>query len=122
MLDSATYSDVDLINEMVHRYAPNGRAFVATPYWPGAYAMERRRSPLWEIYATTGRSESFQQEEIGRLKTANPGFAIVLDFPLDSREELRYSHTHQLTLAYIEKNFERLPSSNPYYLVFKAKD
>ncbi|MEA9556926.1 hypothetical protein VC273_13710 [Xanthomonas nasturtii] len=122
VLDSPTFSDVDLINRMVSRYAPDGRAFVATPYWPGAYAMEQRRSPLWEIYATTGRNDSFQQEEVERLKAANPGFAIVLDFPLDSREELRYSKTHPLTLAYIEAHFERLPSSNPYYLVFKAKD
>ena len=33
------------------QYAPNGRSFVVTPLWPGAYALLRRKSPMWEIYA-----------------------------------------------------------------------
>ncbi|MBB3826550.1 hypothetical protein [Xanthomonas vesicatoria] len=106
---------------MVRQYTPNGRAFVATPYWPGAYAMQQRRSPLWEIYATSGRSDYFQKEEVVRLRAANPGFAIVLDLPLDSREELRYRHAHLLTLVYIEAHSEQLPLSNPFTLFSRKK-
>ena len=122
LLTPAVASDIALLRDLEQRYAPAGRSFVATPYWPGAYALLQRRSPLWEIYATTARGAPFQEAEIERLRRANPGFVIVFDFPLDNREELRYSHTHPLIDRYIRDHFVAIPSANPNYRIYRAED
>jgi len=122
MLDPATASDIGLIHQLVSDYAPHGRAFVTTPYWPGAYALMNQRSPLWEIYATPPRTEAFQRQEIARLQAADPGFVLILEFPLDNRDELRYSRTHPVMFKYVEEHFLSVPSPNPNYLIFRAPD
>lgn len=114
--------DIALLRDLAARYAPAGRSFVATPYWPGAYALLERRSPLWEIYATTPRGAAFQAAEIERMRRADPGFVLVFDFPLDNREELRYSRTHPIMDRYIRDHFVALPSTNPNYRIYRAAD
>jgi hypothetical protein len=107
-VDPGTASDVALLSKLVEKYARNGRAFVATPYWPGAYAVFARKSPMWDIYALFPRSEGFQQREIERIKQANSGFVLVLDHALDGREELRFRNTHPLIDRYVKENYESL--------------
>ncbi|MEC3888281.1 hypothetical protein [Xanthomonas campestris] len=121
ILPNSVVADVVLLEKLVGQYAPGQRSFVATPYWPGAYAMFNRRSPLWEIYATTGRDEAFQKTEISRLQAAQPGFVLIYDFPLDNREELRYSNTHALMDRYVRENYFELPSPNPSYRIYRPR-
>lgn len=121
VVDNQTASDVALLRRLTGEYASHGRPFVAVPYWPGAYAYFGQRSPLWEIYATPPRSAAFQRDEIRRLAAADPGFVVLLEFPLDNREELRYSRTHPLIMQYIVEHFDRLPSANPNYMLFRSR-
>jgi hypothetical protein len=118
-VDANTASEIALLRKLAVEYAPNGQSFVATPFWPGAYPLLERKSPMWEIYALFPRSESFQQLEIQRIKAANPGFILIFDFPLDGREELRFRNTHALIHQYISNNFELLPDSpGPAYQIY----
>lgn len=120
-VDPGTASDVGLLRELADQYASDGRSFIATPFWPGAYALLERKSPTWEIYALFPRTQAFEQAEIERIKTARPGFVLVFDLPLDGRDELRFQNTHPLTHQYIMDHFELLPNSpNPAYQIFKA--
>lgn len=122
LVDPGTANDVGLLRKLADQYAPKGQSFIATPFWPGAYALLERKSPIWELYALFPRSQAFEQAEIERIKTAKPGFAFVLDLPLDGRDELRYRYTHPLIHQYILNNFEPLPNSpNPAYQIYKAK-
>ncbi len=115
-------NDVHLLRKLTDEYAPDGRSFIATPFWPGAYALLGKKSPMWEIYPLFPRNEGFQQEEIERIKIANPGFILVYDWPLDGREELRFRNTHSLIHRYIVDNFELLPDSpNPAYQIYKPR-
>jgi hypothetical protein len=107
-VDPGTASDVALLSKLVEKYARNSRAFVATPYWPGAYAVFARKSPMWDIYAIFPRSAGFQQREIQRIKQVNPGFVIVLDHAMDGREDLRFRNTHPLIDRYVKENYESL--------------
>ena len=117
-----TASDINLIYKLAEEYAPSERLFVATPFWPGAYALLEKKSPMWEIYALFSRNEDFQQKEIERIKESKPGFVIVFDFPLDGREDLRFKNTHPLIQQYILENFEPIPySQNPAYQIYKGK-
>jgi hypothetical protein len=121
-VDPGTANDIALLRKLAEEFAPNGRSFVATPFWPGAYALLERRSPMWEIYALFSRSEAFENREIERIEAANPGFIFVFDLPLDGREELRFKNTHPLTHRFILENFDPIEvSQNPAYRIFKAR-
>ncbi len=113
---------IALLRRLAEQYAPNGQSFIATPFWPGAYALLERRSPMWEIYALFPRSEAFEKMEIDRIQAAGPGFALVLDIPLDGRDELRFKNTHPLANQYIMDNFILLSDTpNQVYQVYKSK-
>jgi hypothetical protein len=117
-----TASDIDLLRKLADEYAPNSQSFITAPFWPGAYPLLERKSPMWEIYALFPRSEGFQQLEIERIKMSSPGFILIFDFPLDGREELRFRNTHPLIHQYILNNFKLLPDSpNPAYQIYNAK-
>lgn len=122
LVDPSAANEIALLRKLAHQYAPNGQSFIATPFWPGAYALFERRSPMWEIYALFPRPESFEKKEIERIKAAAPGFALVFDLPLDGRDELRFRNTHPLINQYILNNFDLLPdSSDPTYHIYKAR-
>lgn len=122
LVDKATASEVGLLFKLVNQYASNGQSFIATPFWPGAYPLLNRRSPMWELYALFPRTPVFERAEISRIKEANPGFALVFDMPLDGRDELRFRNTHPLIHQYILDNFEPLSKlSNPAYQIYKKK-
>ena len=122
-VDSGTASDVGLLRKLAEQYVSDGQSFIATPFWPGAYPLLGRKSPMWEIYALFPRSQAFEQAEIERIKTARPGFALVFDLPFDGRDELRFRKTHPLIHQYFLDHFERLHDSpNPAYQIYRAKE
>jgi hypothetical protein len=108
--DDANYLEV--INALAGQYSPNGRSFVVTPLWPGAYAALRRKSPMWEIYALFPRSEDFQKREIERIRQASPGFVFVVDYAYDRQDSLRFRNTHSLMDRFFRENFERLSDAD----------
>lgn len=104
---------LEMLKKVDDQFAHGDRTFIVTPFWPGAYAVLKRRSPMWEIYALFPRTEAFEHAEIERIKAANPGFAIIIDAPLDEREELRFRNTHPLVNKYIREHFGRLDGFTP---------
>ncbi|OZB59449.1 MAG: hypothetical protein B7X39_11545 [Lysobacterales bacterium 14-68-21] len=121
-MDLGTARDVSLLRSLASEYAPHGRSFIAVPYWPGAYALLGRKSPMWEIYPLSPRPAAFEREEIKRIQASKPGFVLVFDMPLDGRDALRFQNTHPLTYQYILDNFDPTSGSpNPAYRIFKAK-
>lgn len=111
MVDLNTASILAKLKDTVDQYAPNGRSFVAAPLWPGAYALHRRKSPMWEIYALFPRENEFQRQEIERIKAAEPGFVLILDIPVDGRDDLRFSNTHALVEQFIRDRFDSMTSA-----------
>lgn len=123
-VNAQTASDVALLRTLADEYAPGGRSFVAAPYWPGAYALMDRHSPMWEIYALLPRSAEFQDREIERIRSANPGFVVLVNSELDAgRDDLRFRNTHPLVQKFIEDNFDLLPNApSADYQIFKNRD
>jgi hypothetical protein len=121
-VDPGTASDVALLRRLADEYAPDSRSFIAAPFWPGAYALMERRSPMWEIYALFPRSGEFEDREIERVKAADPGFVVLLNSSLDGREALRFRNTHPRIQKFIEENFDRVTeSANSDYEIFKKR-
>ncbi|MEM6985741.1 MAG: hypothetical protein AAF499_04300 [Pseudomonadota bacterium] len=113
--------EVAELRRLADEHAPDGRSVYVAPYWPGAYALLEREAPNWEIYALFPRGPAFEQAEIARIESANPGFAFILDFALDGRDALRFKNTHPLTEAFVRSHFERVPFEVEAYHIFRAK-
>lgn len=121
-VDPDTASAIALLRQLDSQYSSGARSFVVVPFWPGAYALLDRKSPMWEIYPLFSRSAGFEEKEIKRIEESRPGFALVFDMALDGRDELRFRNTHPLTYQYIVDKFERIPdSSSPAYEIYKPK-
>lgn len=121
-VSQTTARDIALLRELANTYASHGRAFVVTPYWPGAYALLNMRSPMWENYALFTHSAAFQQEEIDSIRSANPGFILVLGMALDGSEDMRFAITHPLIYQYIRDHYERVPyPANPAYEIYRPR-
>ena len=122
-VDGGTATNLAALNKLAEEFVPGDRTFITAPFWSGAYAALGRKSPMWEIFASTPRSAAFQQAEIERIKAANPGFAVIDDSPFDGREDLRFHNTHPLIDQYIRDNFEPLGNSarNPAFQIYISK-
>jgi hypothetical protein len=105
IVDPGTAGAMKSVAELIESYASNGREFLVTPFWPGAYAAFRRKSPMWENYALFPRSDAFQRAEIERIKQANPGFVLIFDYRLDGRDEYLFQNSHPLIDRFIRENF-----------------
>ena len=107
-VDGETACEVALLGMLADRYAPNGDSFVATPLWPGAYALLERKSPVVGIYTPFGLTEAYQRAEIARIEAAAPGFVVVTDHALDGREDMRFKNSQPLIEHYFKVNFQSL--------------
>jgi hypothetical protein len=105
-VDLQTADILTVLKSAADLYAQNGRSFVVTPLWPGAYALLKRKSPMWEIYALFPRGIEFQQQEIERIKASKPGFVMVLNIAVDGRDDLRFRASHSLIEQFIRANFD----------------
>lgn len=118
---SHTAHNLTALSMLAQKFAPGDRTFIAVPYYPGAYAALERKSPIWVIYASYPRSEAAQQAEIERIKAANPGFAVIDNFPLDGHKHLQFSTTHPLVEKYIRDHFERLNDLETNPAIYRSK-
>jgi len=98
--------EIGFLRVLRGRYAPDGGTFLATPFWPGAYAVMEVRAPVWTIYALLPSSEEAQRAEIRRIEATPPAFVVLQDIPLDGREELRFRNMHPLLNRYLHEHFE----------------
>lgn len=102
-----THSDIQLIEEVARRFSSRDDDLAFVPYWPGAYAVLRKTSPIWEIYGVVARSEEFQRRELALLRRNDPRAILIWNYSLDSREDLQYRQTHGLIYEFIRANFEQ---------------
>jgi hypothetical protein len=113
VVDPATAGAMNSVRDLVAAYAFDGRDFLITPFWPGAYAAFGRKSPTWGIYALLPQSNTFQEEEIGRLKQSDLGFVLIYDYALDGNEANRFRNTHPIVDQFIRMNYSSVNSEMP---------
>jgi len=122
-IEQGAVNDLAMLDNLATQYAPGAQPFIATPFWPGAYAALHRKSPMWEIYALFPRGAAFEQVEIGRIKAADPGFALIIDIAIDGNDASRFRNTHPLVYQYIVANFEPMGAymGNSSYQIFRRR-
>lgn len=123
LVDPMVSRDVVLLRSLSDQLLDADETFMTAPFWPGAYALLKRKSPTLEIYPISPRSRNFQEEEIERLKKSQPKFVFIIDRGVDGRDELRYENSHPLIYQYILDNFElHSDITHPTYKIYKAKN
>lgn len=112
-----------MLTKLTARFAPDNRNILVAPFWPGAYAVMQRKSPMWGIYALFPSTKESEQAEIERIKMADPGYALIINSGLDGRNELRFRNTHSLIYQYIVDHFTRVDglTLNPEYQLYINK-
>lgn len=121
LIRTSVAKDIVLIKHLTETYA-RGQNVIVAPFWPGAYSLLGRKSPMYDIYALLPRDESFQKMEIERIKQEHVKMALITDILLDGREDFLFKNTHPLVYQYILDNFDKLPDlTNPNYHVYIAK-
>lgn len=105
-----TAKHLDLLNTLDDKYTPDNEMFLAVPFWPGAYAFLDRKSPVKYVFSILPRKNSFQHQELNRIKDAHLGFVLIIDIPPDNRRDLLYDKTNPVIYKYIITNFEKVDS------------
>lgn len=93
-----TAGQVEAVRSMARVALP--RSFFAGPYLPGAYALARQRSPIWELYMLFPATPARQQAEVERLRRLDVRHAIIGTRAMDDNPDLGIRMTHPLVLAY----------------------
>lgn len=106
---------------LINKLAPDGKNFLVVPYWPGIYAAFNKKSPTFDSYPLGFRTTKFENAEIEQLKTANVGFVLICEYPLDDLPELRFSNTHPLTYKFVTDNFSRNPDLDYLFELYTPK-
>ena len=55
LIHPKTAGEIDGLDYAVKTYAANGENFYVTPFWPSAYPMYHRLSPVWDLYSLFDR-------------------------------------------------------------------
>lgn len=120
-VDSGTANDIALLRQLAAQFTPDGQPFIATPFWPGAYALFNTKSPMYGNYLTFPRDGKYQRKEIYRIENSKPKFILVLDIALDGREDLRFKNSQPYIFDFIVNNYSQMKIEDvpANYLVFK---
>jgi hypothetical protein len=100
---------VKALDTIKRDYLAEGDRIIVLPFWPSAYVMLDRRSPIWDNYIHFPRTEERQREIIRELDQAGVKWAIVGDVAIDGQESWRMKHQNPLLWRYFQEDFEEIP-------------
>ena len=117
-----TEYDINFIRKSTKNIPDIDNEILIVPYWPGAYALLRIKSPFWESYALFDRDEDFQYRELEKIKKVKPSIVIINNSSLDKDDSLKYKNTHKVIYSYIIDNYDLVDSvMNKKYYVYQIK-
>ncbi|MCS5706480.1 hypothetical protein NZK27_09770 [Synechococcus sp. FGCU-3] len=82
-----------------------GRSFMAAPAYPVLYAYTDSKSPTWDIYAATPRTDQEQYAEIERIKNRRPQVILLGESAFG--EGVEYSKTNPVLHRYITGAYKK---------------
>jgi hypothetical protein len=88
------------------RLAKKSEPILFLPHMPGLYPLTERRSPIRQIYLIFPATPEEDRALLAEIEKANVQWVMLLDFPLDGRDDLRFRNTHPIVSAYFHENFE----------------
>jgi hypothetical protein len=94
-----------------------------TPQFPTLYAVLGRTAPVWQLFLSRPATEETEREMISRLELARTEWALVIDHPIDGREEFLLRNTHPLLWRHLHDAFEEVetPAFTPDHHLFRLR-
>lgn len=90
--------------------APGDGLFVA-PHLALLYPVLQKQTPVRSDFLLFPETDAVQDELIGDLEKRNINWALTQDVALDRRDDLRFRNTHARVWAYLERNFDRIQTT-----------
>jgi hypothetical protein len=82
-----------------------GDSIVVLPFWPAAYVILDRPSPIWDIYMHFARSEEQQRGIVAELTGKRVRWAIVGDVQLEGDDAWRMKNRNPIVWDYFQREF-----------------
>lgn len=92
------------------RLVEPGESVFFGPHYPGLYAFTNRKSPTHQIYFIFPATPAEDRDAVEQLRAANVRWALLRNYALDGRKELRFQHTNPAVMSYFINNFGRIES------------
>jgi hypothetical protein len=93
------------------------------PHMPGLYAITRRFSPTKQIYFIFAATPEEDRALLAEIESAGVKWAMLHDYPLDGRDDLRFRNTYPRVFAFLQEHFDpvTLPSLPPDMTIFHRR-
>jgi len=99
------YGPLNLLTQTVAKWVPEDEGLFMAPYLPTMYYILKREAPTYNTYFLFKTPATEQKKIIASLESRNVRWAIIGDIPLDGRDELRFSRTHDMVWDYLQRNY-----------------
>ncbi len=114
----ATY--LENLRAFVRAHLADEESIFIAPNRPTLYALLGKVSPSWWIYFFWPATDEEQRELIEALSKRGVDWVLIIDRPIDGRDDLRFRSTHPLVWSYLSLAFEHvevpeLPGSNQFF-------
>ncbi len=110
VVPSAEAGRVARMQRLVADHVPPEETLFIAPDAPLFYPVLGKETPVYSDLLIFPESEAGQRTIIDDLERRGVNWALTRDFPRDGRDELRFRNTHARVWAYLEENFERIPT------------
>lgn len=116
---------VDYLNalrEIVEAHSDSGDRVLILPTLVTLYPLLERRPAIYDLFCPYPADAIEQEAMLRELRCGTVPLALVLDAPLDGRDELRFPNTHPLVWRYLHESFTalgdtgRLPSDHHVFV------
>jgi hypothetical protein len=97
------------LERAVQRHVGDARLFIA-PYRSALYCVLGKTSPTWWIYHFWKVPADEQEATIAALAERGYDWALIVDVPIDGREELLFRNTNSLVWAHLQRDWVRVPT------------
>ncbi|HXO20247.1 MAG TPA: hypothetical protein VOA87_10045, partial [Thermoanaerobaculia bacterium] len=90
----------------VAEWVPPEEPLLLAPNLTGLYPLLGRRSPVYDIYPIWPAQGRGDERMLAELKAKHVRWALLTDYRVDGREDLRFSATHPQVWRYLSESFE----------------
>ena len=113
---------LDAISKIVKDRVGTNETFFAVPMLVGLYPIFHKTAPMFDTFPVYPATADAQHKMLASIKANRVPLALVLDCPLDGRDDLRFCNTHPIVWNYLTSEFKKLNLvgiPNDYYVCYR---
>lgn len=96
-------------HQLVQDLAKPDEAIFFAPHTPGLYTFTGRHSPTTQLYFVFPATREADKHLVDQLEAAKVQWAMIENYELDGRDDLRFCNTNPLVWDYLRRNFNSVP-------------